>query len=85
MRRALADTARGQSLLLALSHAAQAVQRARTPDEVYRSIGEQIRNLGYHCAVLVLTEDETYLTPVHMTFVPGAVRAAFVWHSSAVT
>ena len=41
LRRSLEATARGQRLLLALSQAAQTVQRARTPEEVYRA-GERV-------------------------------------------
>jgi len=54
LRHSLEETARGQRLLLALSQAAQAVQRAHTPDQVYRTIGEQVAGLGYHTVVLTL-------------------------------
>jgi len=54
LRHSLEETARGRRLLLALSQAAQAVQRAHTPDQVYRTIGEQVAGLGYHTVVLTL-------------------------------
>jgi hypothetical protein len=36
------ETTHGQRLLLALNQAAQAVQRARTPDGVYQTIGREV-------------------------------------------
>ncbi len=76
LRHSLEETARGQQMLLALSNAAQDVQRARTPDEIYRAIGEGIVSLGYDVAVFTFTSDRTYLIPVHMTYDPGALQAA---------
>jgi len=61
LRRSLEETARGQRLLLALSQAAQAVQRARTPAEVYRTTGEEIARLGYRASILTLTDDRAHL------------------------
>ncbi|MFQ5813948.1 MAG: cache domain-containing protein, partial [Anaerolineae bacterium] len=54
LRRSLGETARGQRLLLALSQAAQAVQRARTPEEVYRTVGDEVARLGCHAVVFTL-------------------------------
>jgi PAS domain S-box-containing protein len=62
--------------LLGLSKAAQAVQRARTPDEVYRAIGEQIVELGYDAVIFVLSADGTALTIPHLTFESGLLQAA---------
>ena len=39
-------------MLLALSQAAQAVQRARTPDQVYQTICETVGGLGYNATSL---------------------------------
>ncbi|MGA9349936.1 MAG: PAS domain S-box protein [Anaerolineae bacterium] len=54
LRRSLEETAHSQRLLLALSQAAQAVQRVRTPVEVYRTVGDEIARLGYHAVVFTL-------------------------------
>lgn len=48
LRRSEAARRRGYHTLAALVQAAQAVQRARTPQEVYESIGSEIERLGYH-------------------------------------
>ena len=49
------ETAHSQRLLLALSQSAQAVQRARTPEEVYRTVGDEVVSLGYHAVILSLS------------------------------
>jgi signal transduction histidine kinase len=67
---------RGQQLLLALSRAAQAVQRARTTEEVFRTVGEEISNLGYHTGVFNLTEDRKYLEANYMSFAKKSIRTA---------
>jgi PAS domain S-box-containing protein len=69
-------TAHSQRTLLALSQAAQTVQRARTPDEVYRSIGDQMVKLGYHATIFTLTEDRTHLAVPYLTFDLDPLRAA---------
>ena len=76
LHRSLEETARGQRLLLALSQAAQAVQRARTPDEVYRTIGEEVVGLGYNATILTLTDGRAHLTLSYLTFAPAVIRAA---------
>ena len=65
---------RNHHLLLALSQAAQAVQRARTPEQVYRIIGDEVTGLGYHAMVFVLTADREHLTLSHTTFEPARLR-----------
>jgi len=76
LRHSLEETARGQRLLLALSQAAQAVQRARSPDEVHRVIGDEVARLGYHATLFTLTDDRAHLALSHHTFEPAIVRAA---------
>ncbi len=56
-----------QRLLLALSQAAQAVQRARSPEAVYHAIGEQVAALGMDVFVLTVDEQCTALSPVYAT------------------
>jgi PAS domain S-box-containing protein len=76
LQRSLEEIARSQQLLLALSQAAQAVQRARTPDEVYKTIGDEIVKLGYHALVFTLTEDNEHLVTRHVTFKPDLLQTA---------
>ena len=61
------DSAHDHRVLLALSHAAQAVQRAHTTDEVYAAIGTQVANLDYHAGVYTLTEDGAHLTLAYLS------------------
>jgi len=75
-KRAEEERAHAHRLLLALSQAAQAAQRARTPEEVYRTIGEEVARLGYHIAIFTLTDDQTHLTPSYLSFEPAAIQAA---------
>ncbi len=74
LRRSLEETARGHRLLLALSQAAQAVQRAHTPNEVYHTVGDEVTRLGYNVVVLTLTDDREHLALRHLTFEPALVR-----------
>ena len=72
----LGETAHGQRLVLALSQAAQAVQRARTTDEVYRTVTDQVTGLGYHAVIITLTEDRAHMVLAHHTFESRLLRAA---------
>ncbi len=76
LHRSLERTSRGQRLLLALSQAAQAVQRARTPDEVYQTVGGEVARLDYQVAIFTLTDDRAHLTVRHLTVGPAVLRAA---------
>jgi len=76
LRASLGETAHSQRLLLALSQAAQAVQRARTPEEVYRTVGDEVVRLGYHTVIFTLTDDQAHLALAYMTFEPAPLRAA---------
>jgi len=76
LRQSLGETAHSQRMLLALSQAAQAVQRARTPDDVYRTVGDEVVRLGYHAVVFTLTADRQRLAIRHLTFESGLLRAA---------
>ena len=75
LQSSLGETARGHRLLFALSQAAQAVQRARTSDEIYRAVGQAITGLGYQAMVFDLSEDYKRLSLTHHTVESGVVRA----------
>jgi PAS domain S-box-containing protein len=68
LHRSLDDAAHDRRLLRALSQAAQAVQLARTPDEVYQTVLDEIRNLGYRAIIFTLAEDRNSLILAHLTF-----------------
>ena len=74
LERSLEETAHGQRLLLALSQVAQSVQRARTPDEVYRAVSDGVAGLGYHAIVLTLTDDRAHMAIPYLTFEPTLLR-----------
>jgi len=76
LRHSLEQTARAQRVLLALSQAAQAVQRSRTPDEAYRTVGDEVVALGYHAVIFTLTDDRAHLAISHLTFEPALLRSA---------
>lgn len=76
LRQSMKETERGRGLLIALSRAAQTVQRARTPDQIYCAVGHEISKLGFHAVVLEVGEDGRDLAPVYMTFDPTLVRQA---------
>ena len=74
LRRSQDEASRAQRLLLAFSQAGQAVQRARTPAEVYRTVGEEVVRLGFNAVVFSLTPDRASLTISHTTFEPTLLR-----------
>jgi PAS domain S-box-containing protein len=76
LRRAQDEASRARRLLLAFSQAGQAVQRARTPAEVYRTVGEEVVRLGFNAVVFSLTPDRASLTISHTTFEPTLLEAA---------
>jgi PAS domain S-box-containing protein len=74
--RSLQETARSRRLLLALSQAAQAVERARTSEEVYSAIGEHVSALGYEATILELTDDRAYLVVSYLTIDAAWLRVS---------
>jgi diguanylate cyclase (GGDEF)-like protein/PAS domain S-box-containing protein len=70
------EASRAYQLLLALSQAAQAVQRTRTPRDVYRTVLDEVERIGYHAAIFTLTEDGAYLSLSYLTFESTLMEAA---------
>jgi diguanylate cyclase (GGDEF)-like protein/PAS domain S-box-containing protein len=62
--------AHSRDLLLALSRAAQAIQRARTAGEVYHAVGGQIKLLGGDVTLFIFDEDCKFLILTHTTYDP---------------
>ena len=75
LHQSIGETAYSQRVLLALSQAAQSVLRSQTPDEIYATVGQEIRQLGYHCVVLTLSnEDQKHLTISFLTVEPNLLQ-----------
>jgi PAS domain S-box-containing protein len=67
---------RSHSFLLALSHAAQEVQRARTARQVYQTIGKHVSRLGYHTIVFTPVGDGQHLNVAFTTLQPDRLQVA---------
>ena len=65
-----------RDLLLALSHAAHSIQRARTAEEVYRAIGDQIKSLGGDVSMFMMNDDRRSLTIVYTSYESNLLRQA---------
>ncbi|MEN9564229.1 MAG: hypothetical protein RIR73_2473 [Chloroflexota bacterium] len=63
-------------LLLSLSRAAQAIQRARTSEDFYLAVGREINGLGGEVTLLLLTEDRQSLSIVFTSYSPTLIRKA---------
>jgi diguanylate cyclase (GGDEF)-like protein len=68
-------TSHSRDLLLALSRAAQSVQRARTEEEVYHAVGDQIKSLGEEAALYIVTDERRMLALAHTTYAPKVVKS----------
>ncbi|MBI5945878.1 MAG: PAS domain S-box protein [Chloroflexi bacterium] len=55
-------------LLLALSQAAQPIQQARTPEEIYQAVGEQLKRLGLTVTILTFDQDTSHLAINYTAF-----------------
>jgi PAS domain S-box-containing protein len=75
LQQSLGETAYSRRLLLVLSQVAQSVQRAHTPEDIYRTVGDQVAKLGYHAMVLTLSEDRKHLSTPYLTFEPSLLHA----------
>ena len=77
-KRKMAEDARtrSQQLLLALSNAGHAVQRALKPELIYELVGEEIKKLGYHASVVTITDDLEHLEVAYLSFPPDMLKKA---------
>jgi PAS domain S-box-containing protein len=76
LRSSQGETARSHRLLLALSQASAAVQRARVSEEVYCTVLDEVTRLGYHTMVFTLAEDRAHLTLSYVTTKSPLLQAA---------
>ena len=76
LRQSIGESSHQQKLLLTLSQVAQAVQQARTPEEVYQTISVEMREMGFNPSVLLLTEDKSSLRLAYSSYDPSVVKVA---------
>ncbi len=65
-----------RDLLLALSRAAQTIQRARTAEDFYKAVGKEIKSLGGVITLMMVTEDRKTLTIVYTSYSLKLIRIA---------
>jgi len=70
------ELAHANHLLLALSRAAQAVQRVHTQKDVYEAIQEQMTQLGYKATVFELDDEGKDLRIAYLNYASNLVRKA---------
>jgi len=76
LQRSKQETDHANRLMLALSQGAQAVQRARSTEEAYEAIQNQITQLGYHTTGFVLSEDRQSLHIIYVNYKKDLIRKA---------
>lgn len=67
---------RDRDLLLALSRATQAIQRARTAEDFYHAVGREIRSLGGNVTLLTISEDHRSLSIAYTSYTTTLIRRA---------
>lgn len=67
---------RSRDLLLALSRAAQSIQQARTAEEIYRAVGDQVKFLGGDASLFLVTDNRKSLIVAHTSYAPNFLRQA---------
>jgi diguanylate cyclase (GGDEF)-like protein/PAS domain S-box-containing protein len=65
-----------RDLLLALSRAAQSIQRARTVEEVYQAVGSQIKFLGGDVSILMVDDDPGHLVIAYTSYESSFLQRA---------
>lgn len=65
-----------QRLLMSLSKAAQSVQLAQSPEDVFDIVGKELTNLGYGSMVFRLSAGREYLEIIHSTYAKEIMKAA---------
>lgn len=67
---------RDRDLLLALSRATQAIQRARTAEDFYHAVGREIKSLGGNVTLLTINEDRRSLSIAYTSYASTLIRRA---------
>jgi len=76
LRLSMQEISHAHDLLLALSQAAQAVQRASSPQEVYQAIQELTSRLGYHTTCFEFVDDSPQMKITYTDYKPSLIRKA---------
>jgi PAS domain S-box-containing protein len=72
----ITERKRVERLLRALNQAALAMERALTPEEIFTTVAEELKKLGFSCAVLLTDESQKKLFPKYFSYETGAIKAA---------
>ncbi len=76
LRSSVEARSRSYDFLLALSKASRGVQSARTPEDVYRIVGDGVASMGVFANILILDEQRSRLTMPYFSMAPRLVRQA---------
>ncbi len=75
-KEAMDELTHNQRLLLALSQGAKSIQRSKSPEEIYKAIGEEMKKLKLDTTVFTLNEDQMILSTVYISMQAKMVQAA---------
>jgi two-component system cell cycle sensor histidine kinase/response regulator CckA len=62
----ISERKRAEQLLQALNRASLAAEQALTPDEIFATLGQEFRELGFSCALFLIDENQSRLFPTYM-------------------
>jgi PAS domain S-box-containing protein len=74
--RDITERKRAERLLQALNQAALAMGKAMRPEEIFTTAAEELKKLGFSCAVLLTDESQSRLFPKYFSYGAGAIKAA---------
>jgi PAS domain S-box-containing protein/putative nucleotidyltransferase with HDIG domain len=74
--RDITERKRAERLLQALNQAAVAMEQTLTPEEIFTAVAEELKKLGFSCAVLLTDESQKRLFPKYFSYGAGAIKAA---------
>ena len=70
------ENGHSHDLLLALSRAAQSIQRARTAEDFYRAVGNEVKSLGGETTLLLINQHSPTLSIAYTSYSPSLIRKA---------
>jgi len=76
VQRELTERKRAERLLRALNQAAVAMEQTLTPEEIFTAVAEELKKLGFSCAVLLTDESQKRLFPKYFSYGAGTIKAA---------
>ena len=74
--RDITERERAERLLQALNKAALAMERALTPEEIFTTVAEELKKLGFVCVVLLTDEGQSKLFLKYFSYEAGAIKTA---------